>query len=87
MNRLNDLENQNYRVNSEINDLKEINMDLKKKIDKYLILMQAKDIRYDNLDTKYNDLMIEISDIKTRRRTESIDEFTSMLQEGDTNDT
>jgi len=31
--------------------------------------------------------MIELNNIKTRRRTESIDEFTSMLQEGDTNDT
>lgn len=55
MNRLNDLENQNQRVNSSINDLKEINGELKKKINKYLILMQAKDIRYDNLDTKQND--------------------------------
>ena len=31
--------------------------------------------------------MIELNNIKTRRRTESLDEFTSMLQEGDTNDT
>jgi len=33
-------------------DLQELNEEYKRKINKYLILMQAKDIRYDNLDNK-----------------------------------